>query len=109
MVWIVPPANGRVVDGISHQPIGQADVTRVCTDASANTKTDAAGNFKFRGKRTIGFAIGDSLCEPVTYYVVAAGYQVMRTNGFEFGWANQSGLRHNLGDLPMTPLPPGTR
>jgi hypothetical protein len=102
-VWIVPPATGRVVDSISRKPIAQADVTRVCDDVQANTKSDAAGCFKFRGKRTIGFAIGDTMSQQITYYVVATGYQVFRTNRIGFGMANQSGLRHDLGNIAMTP------
>jgi len=48
MVYVVPPANGRVVDARSHQPLAQADVTRIHADAPAKTKTDAKGYFRFR-------------------------------------------------------------
>ena len=102
-VWVVPPANGRVVDIRSRHPVAQAEVTRVSTDAPAKTKTDANGYFKFRGKRTLQVALGDPLCAPASYRIEAAGYQSVETNGFVFDWANQSGLRHNLGEIQIAP------
>lgn len=102
-VWVVPPANGHIVDARSGKPIPHAEVTRICTDAPAKTKTDTHGYFKFRGKRRLEVAMGDPLCAPASYRIDAVGYQSIETNGFAFGWANQSSLRHNLGDIQIAP------
>jgi hypothetical protein len=102
-VWIVPPSSGRVVDARSGKPIPQAQVTRICADAPAKTQTDASGYFKFSGKRTLQVALGDPLCATASYRIGAVGYQSVETNGFAFGWANQRGLRHNLGDVQIAP------
>jgi hypothetical protein len=51
MVYVVPPATGRVVDASSHQPVKLAQVTRLHADAPAQTKTDAAGSQKSSGVR----------------------------------------------------------
>jgi hypothetical protein len=102
-VWVVPPATGRVVDARSHQPVAKAEVIRICADAPANTKTDTDGYFTFRGKHALQLALGDPLCAPASYRIEAAGYQAAETNVFAFGMANQSGLRHNLGEISLTP------
>jgi hypothetical protein len=102
-VWVVPPANGQVVDARSGKPVAQAQVTRMCADASAKTKTDVNGYFKFHGQRAWRVAFGDPLCAPASYRIDVVGYQSVETNGFAFGWANQSGLRHNLGEIQITP------
>jgi hypothetical protein len=102
-VWIVPPSNGRVVDARSRQPVVQAAITRVCKQAPAKTKTDADGHFNLRGKRRLQIALGDTLCAPVSYRIEAAGYQSVETNRFAFRWANQSGMRDNLGEIQIVP------
>ena len=101
--WVVPPANGRVVDARSRQPIAQAEVTRVCEDAPAQTTTDSNGRFKFRGKRTIQLALGDPVCTPASYRIEAKGYETVETNGVGFGTAQQNGLRHDIGEIQLTP------
>src|SRR5258706_5287599 len=45
LVYVVPPADGRIVDARSHEPVVQADVTRIHAEAPAKTKTDAKGYF----------------------------------------------------------------
>jgi hypothetical protein len=102
-VWVVPPAGGRVVDIRSQRPIPEAQVTRVCVDAPAKTKTDSSGYFEFQGKRKLQVPFGDPLTTPASYRIEAAGYVSTETNGPNFGWANQRDLRHNLGEIRMQP------
>ena len=101
--WVVPPANGRVVDARSRQPIAQAEVTRVCENAQAETTTDSDGYFQFRGKRTIQLSEGDAECTPASYRIEAKGYETVETNGVAFGSPKQSGLRCNLGEIQLVP------
>lgn len=103
MVWVVPPASGRVVDARSGQPVSHAAVTRVCTDAPAKTMTDTDGSFRFHGKRRLQVAFGDTICTPHSYRIEVTGYQSVDTNCFPFGWASVSGLRDNLGDVQIAP------
>ena len=103
MVWVVPPANGRVVDAHSGQPVFNAAVTRVCPDAPAETATDTGGSFSFRGKRRLQVAFGDTICAPHSYRIEAAGYQIVDTNCFPGGWASVSGLRDVLGTIQIAP------
>jgi hypothetical protein len=103
MVYVVAPAKGRVVDARSHQPVAQADVTRIHAYAPAATKTDAKGYFRFRGKRHLQVAFGDPVLSRVAYRIEAAGYDAVETNQFH-GWsANQSGLRDNFGTIQIFP------
>ena len=103
MVYVVPPASGRVVDARSQQPVPQAEVIRVHVEAPARTKTDAKGCFRFRGKRHLQVALGDPVLPPATYRVEAAGYESIETNGLHGIWANQSGLRDDFGTLQIAP------
>jgi len=104
LLWRVPPANGRVVDIRSQQPIASAVVTRVCAEAPAKTATDAEGQFRFRGKRALQFFyFGDTLTTPASYRVEAIGYQSFQTNGVRY-WANHSRMfPHSLGEIHLKP------
>ena len=103
MVYVVPPANGRVVDVSSGQPVAKADVTREHADAPAKTKTNAKGYFKFHGKRHLQVALGDPVLIPASYRIEAVGYYSFQTNRFIGLWANRSGLRDDLGTIQITP------
>jgi hypothetical protein len=103
MVCVVPPASGQVVDAHSGQPISHAAVSRICSSAPAKTTADKDGNFTFRGKRRLQIAIGDTIVTPHSYHIEAAGYHSVDTNGVSYIWANASGLRDNLGVIPMAP------
>jgi hypothetical protein len=102
--WVVPPADGRVVDARSHLPVAQAEVVRTCSDARpATTLTDSAGCFSFRGKRELQSAVGVRIPPPASYRVTAVGYESAETNGFAAGGSNESDLRHRLGDIQLQP------
>ena len=102
-VWIVPPAIGRIVDAQSGQPVFHAAVTRICSDAPAKTTTDNNGGFRFRGKRRLQVAFGDTICAPRSYQIEATDYHTINTNCPSFGWASASGLRDNLGVIQVEP------
>lgn len=101
-VWIVPPASGRITDARSGQPISHATVIRVCTNAAAKTITRSDGSFKFHGRWRLEVALGDALCAPHSYLIKAEGYETVSTNCFPFGWASQSSLRDNLGEIRLS-------
>ena len=102
--WVVPPADGRVVDSRSLRPVGLAEVTRTSIDSRPTTsKTDPDGYFSFRGKRELQSAVGVRVPPQATYHITATGYQSVSTNGFAFGGSNAKGLRHSLGDIQIQP------
>ena len=102
--WIVPPADGRVIDARSHLPIEQAEIVRTCSDARpATTLTDSTGYFSFRGKRELQSAVGVRIPPPATYHIAAVGYQSVETNSFAIGGSNSRELRHRLGEIQLQP------
>ena len=102
VIWTVPPARGHVVDLHSRQPVPGASVTRIRMSGVTNqTVTDANGNFKFRGKRSVQvFPFGDALAW-ATYRIEAAGYETVETNRPGFGSMN--GLRHYFEEIELPP------
>lgn len=103
MVYVVPPASGRVVDARSRQPVACAEVTRVHAEAPAKTTTDAKGYFRFHGKRHVQVSMGDPVLSAAAYRIEAPGYQTLETNRHHGVWANQSGLRDEFGTIQMIP------
>jgi hypothetical protein len=101
IVWTVPPARGRVLDSRSEQPISFATVTRIATDTTNQTVSDANGDLHFRGKRSIHvFPFGDVIAA-ASYRIEAGGYQALETN--RTGWGSMSGLRHDFGEITLSP------
>ena len=102
MVWTIPPASGRVLDSRSRQPVVGASVTRIAMSGTTNqTVADADGRFHFRGKHSVQvIPFGDVLAW-ATYRIEASGYQMVETN--RTGYGSVSGLRHEFGDIQLSP------
>ena len=94
-VWNVPPANGRIVDALSRQPIANAKVTQLCGGAANETKSDANGNFTFRGESTLEIDFGDHFTPPASYQIEAVGYQGFQTNWLPYG--------HDFAEIQLVP------
>jgi hypothetical protein len=103
LVYVVPPASGRVVDARTQQPVASTKVTRVHAEAPAKCNTDAEGRFRFHGKRHLEVALGDPVLSPASYRFEAPGYIGVETNRFHGLWANQKGLRDDFGTIQLMP------
>jgi len=124
--WIqtAPPAQGRVVDSASGQPLPNALVVRTSSDASNKKYTNKKGEFSFRGRWRLQPAIGGYFPPDRSYVIEANGYRRVQTNissftliyanaegatrGAEtnrsaFGWANEGSVTDELGTIPITP------
>jgi hypothetical protein len=100
VVWVVPPADGRVVDAGSGQPIEDAVIVRTHEHASVNAKSDRNGFFKFHGKRTLAVPVGALVVTQVSYRIEASGYQAAETN-WSLCLAHNHALRHHLGEVHL--------
>ena len=100
MVWTIPPASGRVLDSRSRQPVIGASVTRF-SGTTNQTTSDTDGRFQFRGKHSVQiFPFGDVVAW-ATYRIEASGYQTVETN--RAGYGSVSGLRHEFGEIQLSP------
>jgi len=101
--WVSPPASGRVIDATTYQPIAKGSVTRFKPSvAAATTRTDLNGRFDLFGcKQTRWLHLDRGAL--VSYRVEAFGYKVIETN--LGGWAYARDLRHDLGDVLLSPQP----
>src|SRR5256885_11827734 len=100
VVWVVPPADGRVVGARSGQPIENAVIVRTHEHASESAKSDRNGFFKFHGKRTLAVPVGALVVTQVSYRIEALGYQAAETN-WRLCLAHNHALRHHLGEVHL--------
>lgn len=102
MIWIVPPANGRVLDSRSQRPIADATITRVSMSGQTNqTTSNVEGQFKFHGKRSVQIIPFGDVLAWATYRIEAPDYQTVETNRAGYGSVN--GLRHEFGEIRLSP------
>ena len=102
IVCVVPPANGRVLDSRTGQPIHHALVTRTGDEATSHTKTRRDGTFSFFGKHRVEIALGDRILPPNSYEFNAVGYEKFTTNCYYPGFATSlSTPEDRLGDVGL--------
>jgi hypothetical protein len=99
-VLMAPPAQGRVLDSESNEPVVNAKVVRRIErlDRSRVTFTDVEGGFAFKKDKDLGWLLMvDYAASQIHYEVDAAGYQPFGTNLYGGGSFYRATLPHDLG------------
>lgn len=107
---VAPPAQGRVVDAETREPVVESKVTRRIgrSDQRQITFTNRRGDFAFKKAQRLGWLLMvDYGPNQIHYRFEAAGYRSFETNLYGGGSFYRGTLSHDLGIvlLQRTPAP----